>query len=89
MPFIRGMADQPHWLGVMVCTQATLGDAAIALTAFLGTANLAKTRNWVLRPHNLHIVTFLGVSVVMTVLFEAMATGVLGRQLHLRMEAAE
>jgi hypothetical protein len=31
VPFFRGMADEPHWLGVKACTQATFGDAGIAL----------------------------------------------------------
>lgn len=34
VPFFRGMADQPHWLGVKACSLATLGDAGIALAAF-------------------------------------------------------
>ena len=46
VPFFRGMADQPHWLGVKACTLATLGDAGIALGAFWVTAIFAKDRRW-------------------------------------------
>lgn len=79
MPFFRGMADQPHWLGVKACTLATLGDAGIALAAFWVTAIVARDRSWTLRPNSLDISVFLGVGVVLTILFEALATGVIER----------
>jgi len=81
-PFFRGMADQPHWLGVKACTQATFGDAGISLAAFWFTAFFARTRSWIMRPSRLDIAMFLGVGVVVTILFEAMAIGVLGRWAH-------
>jgi hypothetical protein len=77
--FFRGMADQPHWLGVKACTQATFGDAGIALAAFWVTAAYARTRSWILRPNRLDIAIFLGVGVVVTIIFEALATGMLER----------
>ena len=79
VPFFRGMADQPHWLGVKACTLATLGDAGIALAAFWATAILEKDRSWILRPNRLDIATFLGVGVVVTIVFEALATGMIQR----------
>lgn len=79
VPFFRGMADQPHWLGVKACTQATLGDAGIALAAFWVTAIFSRTRSWILRPNRLHIAIFLGVGVLLTILFEALASGTLDR----------
>ena len=79
MPFFREMADQPHWEGVKACTLATLGDAGIALAAFWVTAIFAKDRRWVLRPNSLDIAIFLGVGVVVTIVFEALATGMFQR----------
>ena len=81
VPFFRGMADQPHWVGVKACTLATLGDAAIALAAYWVTAIFARARGWILRPNRLDIANFLGVGVgvVVTTLFEALATGMFQR----------
>ena len=79
VPFFRGMADQPHWLGVKACTLATLGDAGIALAAFWVTAIFARDRGWILRRDRLDIAIFLGVGVVVTILFEALATGMFQR----------
>jgi len=79
VPFFRGMADQPHWLGVKACTQATFGDAGIALAAFWVTAICAKTRNWMLQPRKTDTAIFLSVGVAVTIVFESLATGVLDR----------
>ena len=79
VPYFRGMADQPHWLGVKACTQATFGDAGIALAAFWVTAIFAKTRSWILQPRKSDIVLFLGVGIVVTIVFEALATGMFER----------
>lgn len=79
VPFFRGMADQPHWVGVKACTLATLGDAGIALSAFWATAIVAKNRSWIVWPNRRDIAIFLGVGVLVTILFEALATGLLQR----------
>ena len=79
VPFFRGMADQPHWLGVKVCSQATLGDAGIALAAFWVTAIFARTRDWILEPQKSDIAIFIGAGLIATIVLEALATGVLDR----------
>ena len=79
VPFFRGMADQPHWLGVKACTQTTFGDAGIALAAFWVTALIARSRSWIKQPSRPHIAIFIGVGLAATIVFEALATGVLGR----------
>jgi len=79
VPFFRGMADQPHWLGVKICTQATFGDAGIALAAFWVTAFFARTRSWIMQPSRSDIAIFIGVGLVATIIFETLAIGVLGR----------
>jgi hypothetical protein len=79
VPFFRGMADQPHWLGVKACTQATFGDAGIALTAFWVTAFFARSRGWISQPRRSDIAIFIGVGLVATIIFETLAIGVLER----------
>jgi hypothetical protein len=79
MPFFRGMAEQSHWLGVKGCTQATFGDAGIALAAFWITALIAGTRGWIMQSSRSRIAIFIGVGLVATITLEALATGVLER----------
>ena len=79
VPFFHGMADQPHWLGVKACTQATFGDAGIALAAFWVTALIAKSRTWILRRSRSDIAIFIGVGLVATIAFETLATRALER----------
>ena len=79
VPLFRGMADQPHWLGVKACTQATLGDSGIALAAFWVTAICARNRGWILEPRKADIAIFIGAGIVATLFLEALATGVLDR----------
>ena len=59
------------------CTQATLGDSGIALAALWVTAIFAKARGWILLPNKLDFAIFLGVGVVVTILFEELATEML------------
>ena len=79
VPFFRGMANESHWLGVTACTQATFGDAGIALGAFWVTAFFAGTRHWIMQPSRSDIAIFIGVGFVATIIFETLATGVLER----------
>jgi len=79
VPFFHGMADQPHWLGVKACTQATFGDAGIALAAFWVTALIARFRTWIKQPSRSDIALFIGVGLVATIAFETLATGALDR----------
>ena len=79
MPFFRGMADLPHWLGVKACTQATLGDSGISLAAFWVTAMLTRSRGWILQPRKPDIALFISAGIVATIVLEHLATGVLGR----------
>ena len=79
VPFFRGMAGQPHWLGVKACTQATFGDAGIALAAFWVTALIARSRTWILRPSKSAMAIFIGVGLVATIAFETLSTGSLER----------
>jgi hypothetical protein len=77
--FFQGMAEQPHGAGVKACTQATLGDAGIALAAFWITAFIAGTKSWIMQPRRSDIAIFIGVGLVATIIFETLATGALER----------
>jgi hypothetical protein len=79
VPFFRGMADQPHWLGVKACKRATFGDAGVALAAFWVTAFFAKTRSWLMQPSRWDTAIFIGAGVVATTIIEGLAVGVLER----------
>jgi hypothetical protein len=79
VPFFRGMADQPHWLGVKACSQATFGDAGITLAAFWVTAIFARTRSWIMQPGRSDIASFIGVGLAATIILETLAIGVFKR----------
>jgi hypothetical protein len=79
VPFFRDIGDAPHWRGVIVCTQATFGDAAIALFAFTAVALFSRRRLWLLAPSRGQIAAFLAIGLALTVVFEALATGPLAR----------
>ena len=79
VPFFRGMADQPHWLGVKACTLATIGDAGIALAAFWVAAFFARSRSWISQPRRSDIAIFIGVGLGATIILETLAIWVLER----------
>ncbi|MGE3739732.1 MAG: hypothetical protein AB7I59_09545 [Geminicoccaceae bacterium] len=79
VPAYAGMSAMPHWDGVLVCTQATIGDVGFALTAFWSTAMLRRSRNWMQSPTKAEIAVFLAVGVLMTVAFEYYYVEITGR----------
>lgn len=79
IPFFAAMPSDPHWAGVVACTQATFGDVGISLVAFWCVAALARLRLWVIHPGTFQVIGFVTVGVVITVIFEALATGPLAR----------
>lgn len=79
VPFFQGMADRPHWEGIVACTRATFGDTAISLAAFWIVAAFVRTRYWVLKPRAGNVVAFATVGVAATVVLEYLATGSWGR----------
>lgn len=70
IPTYAGMAQLDHWTGVLVCTQATLGDAAFALTAFWITSIAARSRRWMSMPTTWHVLSYLSVGIGLTIGFE-------------------
>ena len=61
------------------CTLATVGDVGISLVSFWIVAAISKSRRWIHRPSRKQISIFTLVGVVITVVFEALATGPLDR----------
>ncbi len=79
VPFFAGMPSTSHWSGVGICTQATFGDAAMAVTAFWAAALVHRSRQWFRKPRAGEWVVYLAVGLVLTVAFEWLATGPLER----------
>jgi len=79
VPLFRAMAGDAHWEGIKTCTQATLGDAGIALLSFWAVSLSVKSRQWILNPRPKNIVGFVFVGVLITVVFEWLATKVFER----------
>lgn len=61
------------------CTWATVGDVGIALFAFWTIAALAQSRQWLRQSISLQVGVFVFVGIVVTVVFEFLATGILDR----------
>ena len=79
VPFFRDMAALSHWEGIKQCSLATLGDALIMVAAFRLAARQGRGRDWYLAPSRREMGVFLATGVAATVLFEALATRVLGQ----------
>lgn len=79
VPFFRDIGSGPHWKGVQVCSQAAFGDVGIALFAFWIVALFSGSRLWLLSPSLARVAGFLGMGLLVTVAFEALAIGPLDR----------
>ena len=79
VPFFAGMATAPHWDAIRFCTRASLGDAGIAVVAFWAVAIAVRSRTWVRHPRPVEVLGFVAGGVAITIVFEWLATGVLGR----------
>ncbi|MEA5594080.1 hypothetical protein [Rivularia sp. UHCC 0363] len=78
MPFFQ-LSDLSCWERTRNCTLATFGDVLIALTGFWTVAFFSKSRYWFRQPKWWQLSIFILVSLVITVIFERLATGVLNR----------
>lgn len=63
----------------LACLQASTGDAAMIVVAFWFVAILQNGRSWIFHPTARSLALFLLPGILMTVVFEAMATGLLHR----------
>lgn len=79
MPFYQVPSELSCFDMIRNCTLATVGDVGIALVSFWTVATIAKSRQWVQQPTWRQSSLFTLVGVVITVVFEALATGPLDR----------
>ncbi|GAA3977146.1 hypothetical protein [Allohahella marinimesophila] len=77
--FYEGMATASHAAAIWICTKATFGDANIALAAYLAAALSVCSIDWVRTPTGTPLFFYLAAGLLITVLFEYLATEVLGR----------
>lgn len=82
VPFFAGMGSASHWAATVFCTRAALGDAGIAVTAFWVAALAVQSRRWILTPKVGTLTVFLLTGLLITVVFERLATGPLDRWLY-------
>lgn len=76
VPFFSGMAEASHWEVVWLCTRATFGDANIAFGAYVLGALFVKDWFWISKQWRLSTLSiYLGVGLIVTILFEYWATG--------------
>lgn len=66
----------------LVCVQASAGDALMVVAAFWIVAGLQRDRAWIFHPSVRSLVLFLIPGIVMTIAFEAIATGPLNRWVY-------
>jgi hypothetical protein len=79
MPFFQISSEFSCLNRVKNCTLATVGDIGILLTAFWFVAVVSKSRQWFRQLRWWQLSNFILVGVVITVIFEALATGVLDK----------
>ena len=75
MPFYQIPAEFSHSDMTRNCTLATVGDVGISIAAFWTVAVISKSRQWFHQPRRWQVSSFILVGVVITVVFEALATG--------------
>ncbi|MCF7697991.1 hypothetical protein [Loktanella sp. M215] len=78
-PLFSSMSDVSHFAGIFICLKATLGDLAIALSAFWSAAGVGRSRRWFMRPGQRAWVVFFAVGLLLTVGLEYVHTQITGR----------
>ncbi len=79
MPLFAGFIDVQFYQVVLHCTKATFGDVIISLAAFAGACLIARSRMWINSMTKSGVVAFLVIGLLITIIFEILATGVLNR----------
>ena len=78
MPFYQIPSELSYFDITSNCTLATVGDVGISLTSFWVVAAISKSRQWFHQLSRWNVGIFTLVGVVITVIFEALATEPLG-----------
>lgn len=76
------LSELTAWETILHCTRATFGDVVITYAAFLGTAWVARSRDWIVQGHRGATALFIAIGLVITVVFERLATGPLNRWVY-------
>ncbi len=79
MPLFAGFADFPYYRLVLHCMKASYGDVVISLVAFAGACLIARSRMWIISMNKSGILAFLATGLVITIVFELLATGPLNQ----------
>lgn len=79
VPLYADMANAAHAGATFRCFKATLGDVAMMLGAYWVAAAWAHDRRWLFTPTRAAWAIYLAVGLVLTVVFELLATGPLER----------
>ncbi len=79
VPLYADMATAAHADATLVCLKATLGDVAMALVAYWGAAVWMRDRRWLFGPTPAALAIYLLIGLLLTVVFELLATGPLER----------
>ncbi len=79
MPLFAGFSDFRFYQVLLHCTKATFGDVVISLVAFAGACLITRSRMWIISMNKAGVVSFLAIGLVITVIFEILATGPLNR----------
>ena len=78
-PLFSSMSQVDHFAGIYICLKATLGDLAIALTAFWSAAVLGRSRKWFTLPGKRAPAVFFAVGLLLTIGLEYVHTEITGR----------
>ncbi|MCY7278652.1 MAG: hypothetical protein LH702_34200 [Phormidesmis sp. CAN_BIN44] len=78
MPFYQIPSDISCFDMIRNCTLATVGDVGISIAAFWAVAVISRSRQWFHNPKYWQVSSFILVGIVITIIFEALATRVLG-----------
>ena len=79
MPLFAGFVDFQYYQVILHCTKATFGDVVISLVAFAGACLITRSRMWIILMNKSGVVAFLAIGLVITIVFEILATGPLNR----------
>ena len=79
VPWFDGMLEASHGTVVWLCTRATFGDVVIMVFAFWVGSWTVRSRTWVVARFWRPVLVTIATGLLITVVFEWMATGMLDR----------